>query len=137
MPETDQKEVAQVVRDSRLLAVPVLDAERRMAGIVTVDDIVDVVEEQASRDIQNIGGLEALDTPYLHTSVLEMVRKRAGWLAILFIGEMFIATGMGFFETEIAKAVVLLCFYRSSSVAEVIPDRRRPRSSFRRWRWAT
>ncbi|HXS76004.1 MAG TPA: magnesium transporter [Terracidiphilus sp.] len=110
VPETDQKEVAQVVRDSRLLAVPVLDAERRMVGIVTVDDIVDVVEEQASRDIQNIGGMEALDTPYLHTSVLEMVRKRAGWLAILFIGEMFTATAMGFFEAEIAKAVVLALF---------------------------
>ena len=108
--ETDQKEVAQVVRDNRLLAVPVLDAQRRMVGIVTVDDIVDVVEEQASRDIQNIGGMEALDTPYMHTSILEMVRKRAGWLAILFVGEMFTATAMGFFEAEIAKAVVLALF---------------------------
>jgi magnesium transporter len=109
-PETDQKQVAQVVRDNRLLAVPVLDTERHMVGIVTVDDIVDVVEEQASRDIQNIGGMEALDTPYLHTSIFEMVRKRAGWLAILFIGEMFTATAMGFFEVEIAKAVVLALF---------------------------
>src|SRR6516164_7487062 len=69
-PETDQKDVALIVRDNRLLAVPVLDADRRMVGIVTVDDIVDVVEEQASRDIQNMGGMEALDTPYLHTSIL-------------------------------------------------------------------
>ena len=88
-----------------MLAVPVLEADRRMVGIVTVDDIVDVVEEQASRDIQNIGGMEALDTPYMHTSLLEMVRKRAGWLAILFVGEMFTATAMSFFEEEIAKAV--------------------------------
>jgi magnesium transporter len=109
-PETDQKDVARVVRDNRLLAVPVLDAERRMVGIVTVDDIVDVVEEQASRDIQNMGGMEALDTPYLHTSILEMIKKRAGWLAILFVGEMFTATAMGFFEEEIAKAVVLALF---------------------------
>ena len=109
-PETDQKEVTRVVRDNRLLAVPVLDADRRMAGIVTVDDIVDVVEEQASRDIQNIGGMEALDTPYLHTSILQMIRKRAGWLAILFVGEMFTATAMGFFEEEIARAVVLALF---------------------------
>src|SRR5215813_488676 len=79
-PETEQKEVSTIVRDSRLLAVPVLDEERRMVGIVTVDDIVDVVEEEASRDIQNIGGMEALDTPYLHTTLSEMVRKRAGWL---------------------------------------------------------
>jgi magnesium transporter len=74
-PETDQTEVTRLVRDSRLLAVPVLEADRRMVGIVTVDDIVDVVEEQASRDIQNIGGMEALDTPYMHTSVFELVRK--------------------------------------------------------------
>ena len=109
-PETDQKEVTMVVRDNRLLAVPVLDADRRMVGIVTVDDIVDVVEEQASRDIQNIGGMEALDTPYLHTSIPQMIRKRAGWLAILFVGEMFTATAMGFFEEEIARAVVLALF---------------------------
>ena len=109
-PETDQQEVTRAVRDSRLLAVPVLEADRRMVGIVTVDDIVDVVEEKASRDIQNIGGMEALDTPYLHTSVIEMIRKRAGWLAILFVGEMFTATAMGFFEAEIAKAVVLALF---------------------------
>jgi len=109
-PETDQKEVSRIVRDSRLLAVPVLDTDRRMVGIVTVDDIVDVVEEEASRDIQNMGGMEALDTPYLHTTMVEMVRKRAGWLAILFIGEMFTATAMGFFEDEISKAVVLALF---------------------------
>jgi magnesium transporter len=108
-PETE-KEVSSVVRDSRLLAVPVLDADRRMVGIVTVDDVVDVVEEQASRDIQNLGGMEALDTPYMHSSLLEMVRKRAGWLAILFVGEMFTATAMSFFEEEIAKAVVLALF---------------------------
>jgi magnesium transporter len=109
-PDTDQQDVSRVVRNSRLLAIPVLAAERRMVGIVTVDDIVDVVEEAASRDIQNIGGMEALDTPYLHASLPQMVRKRAGWLAILFIGEMFTATAMGFFEGEISKAVVLALF---------------------------
>ena len=108
--ETEQKEVSALVRDNRLLAVPVLDGEGRMVGIITVDDIVDVVEEEASRDIQKIGGMEALDTPYLHTTMLEMVRKRAGWLAILFIGEMFTATAMGYFEDEISKAVVLALF---------------------------
>ena len=106
----NQKEVARTVRDSRLLAVPVLDQQRRMVGIVTVDDIVDVVEEEAARDIQNIGGSEALDGPYLHTPFLELVRKRAGWLAILFVGEMLTATAMGFFENEIAQAVVLALF---------------------------
>ncbi len=105
-----QKLVAKVVRESRLLAVPVLDEHKRMVGIVTVDDIVDVVKEEAARDIQNIGGAEALDTPYLHTPFLELVKKRAGWLAILFVGEMLTATAMGFFENEIAQAVVLALF---------------------------
>ncbi len=108
--EADQKDVVTVVRDSRLRAVPVLDATHRMVGIVTVDDIVDVVEEEASRDIQNVGGTEALDAPYLETTFFEMVKKRAGWLAILFVGEMFTATAMSFFEDEIAKALVLALF---------------------------
>ncbi len=108
--EASQKEVAAIVRSSRLVAVPVLDSGRHMIGIVTVDDIIDVVEEEASRDIQNIGGAEALDGPYLHTPFLELVRKRAGWLAILFVGEMFTATAMSFFEVEIAQAVVLALF---------------------------
>jgi magnesium transporter len=109
-PETDQADVSRIVRESRLLAVPVLASDHRMVGIITVDDIVDVVEEEASRDIQNIGGSEALDTPYMHTSLAQMVKKRAGWLAILFVGEMFTATAMGYFEEEIAKAVVLALF---------------------------
>jgi magnesium transporter len=109
-PATDQEEVAHIVRDNRILAVPVVNGQRQMVGIVTVDDIVDVVEELASRDIQNIGGSEALDTPYLHTSLFQMVKKRAGWLAILFVGEMFTATAMGYFEDEISKAVVLALF---------------------------
>lgn len=108
--EADQKKVAAIVGDSRLLAVPVLDREGRMVGIVTVDDIVDVVEEEASRDIQNVGGTVALDGPYLHAPYFELVRKRAGWLMILFIGEMLTATAMDFFENEIQRAVVLALF---------------------------
>jgi magnesium transporter len=108
--ETNEKDVAQIVRDNRILAVPVLNEDRQMVGIITVDDIVDVVEEVASRDIQNVGGSEALDIPYMRTSLFQMVRKRAGWLAILFVGEMFTATAMGYFEDEISKAVVLALF---------------------------
>jgi magnesium transporter len=108
--DADQKQVADVVRNSRLLAVPVLHNNGRMVGIVTVDDIVDVVEEEAARDIQNVGGMEALDGPYLHTPFGELVKKRAGWLTILFIGEMFTATAMTFFSNEIEKAVVLALF---------------------------
>jgi magnesium transporter len=110
LEEADQKVVAGVVRDSRLLAVPVLDEDGRMVGIVTVDDIVDVVEEEATRDIQNVGGTAALDGPYLHAPFFELVRKRAGWLMILFIGEMFTATAMSHFEGEIEAAVVLALF---------------------------
>jgi magnesium transporter len=81
-----------------------------MKGIVTVDDIVGVVEREAGEDIQKIGGSEALDEPYLRIAFVKMVRKRGGWLAALFLGEMLTATAMGFFEKEIAKAVVLALF---------------------------
>jgi magnesium transporter len=75
-----------------------------------VDDIVDVVQEEASEDIQKVGGMEALDAPYLEIGFWRMVRKRAGWLAVLFLGEMLTATAMGYFEHEIARAVVLALF---------------------------
>lgn len=109
-PEMDQEAVARLFTTHHLLAVPVLDAEGRMQGIVTVDDIVDVVQEEASEDIQKVGGMEALDAPYLEIGFWRMVRKRGGWLALLFAGEMLTATAMGHFEHEIAQAVVLALF---------------------------
>lgn len=108
--EMDQEEVARLFSEHHLLAIPVLDRERRMQGIVTVDDIVGVVEREAGEDIQKIGGSEALDEPYLRISFPRMIKKRGGWLAALFLGEMLTATAMGFFEKEIAKAVVLALF---------------------------
>jgi len=108
--DMDQEAVAKLVAQRHLLAIPVVDAERRMQGIVTVDDIVDVVQEEASEDIQKVGGMEALDEPYLEIGFWKMVKKRAGWLAILFVGEMLTATAMGYFEKEIARAVVLALF---------------------------
>jgi magnesium transporter len=92
------------------MAIPVIDAEGRMKGIVTVDDIVDVVEEEATEDIQKLGGMEALDTPYMQTSMAALVKKRAGWLSALFLGEMLTASAMGHYEDEIARAVVLALF---------------------------
>jgi len=77
---------------------------------VTVDDIVDVVREEATEDIQKIGGMEALDAPYLQIAFSRMVRKRAGWLAALFLGEMLTATAMAYYEDAIARAVVLALF---------------------------
>lgn len=108
--DMDQEALARLFSRRRVLAIPVLDASGRMIGIVTVDDIVDVVEQEASEDIQKVGGLEALDAPYMRIGFWEMVRKRAGWLTILFLGEMLTATAMGQFENEIAKAVVLALF---------------------------
>ncbi len=108
--DMDQETVAKLVTSHHLLAVPVLDAYGRVKGIVTVDDVVDVVQEEASEDIQKVGGMEALDAPYLQIGFWNMVRKRAGWLAILFVGEMLTATAMGYFQHEIAKAVVLALF---------------------------
>jgi len=108
--DLDQEAVANVMAESKLMAVPVVDADGRIKGIVTVDDIVDVVREEATEDIQKLGGMEALDAPYLQIAFSRMVRKRAGWLAALFIGEMLTATAMAFFEQEIAKAVILALF---------------------------
>ena len=108
--ETDQEAVAHLFADEGLLAIPVVDAEGKMKGVVTADDVVGVVQEEATEDIQKIGGSEALDEPYLQIGFSDMVRKRGRWLAVLFIGEMFTATAMGFFEKEIARAVILALF---------------------------
>ncbi len=97
-------------KDTDLSALPVTDTEGVLIGIVTVDDILDVAEKEATKDIQKIGGSEALDKPYLKIGLPTMVRKRATWLIILFLSEMLTATAMGKFETEIAKAVVLSIF---------------------------
>jgi magnesium transporter len=108
--DMDQEAVSRVFAESGLVAIPVVDAGGRMKGIVTVDDIVAVVEEEATEDIQKFGGVEALGAPYLETSFVSMLRKRAGWLAVLFLGEMLTATAMAFFEGAIARAVVLAVF---------------------------
>ena len=108
--QLDQEAVSLLFAQHHLMALPVVDASGQMKGIVTVDDIVDVVQEEATEDIQKIGGMEALDGPYLHISFAHMVRKRAGWLSALFLGEMLTATAMGYYEREIARAVVLALF---------------------------
>ncbi len=108
---TDKREAAvEAFKDSDLVSLPVTDSEGILLGIVTVDDILDVAEEEATEDIQKIGGSEALDEPYMKIALPRMVRKRASWLIILFLSEMLTATAMGRFEDEIAKAVVLSIF---------------------------
>jgi magnesium transporter len=108
--DLDQEAVSRVFRKSGLIAIPVVDAQRHMKGVVTVDDVVEVVSEEATEDIQKIGGTEALGEPYLTIRFSRMLKKRAGWLSALFLGEMLTATAMGFFEKEIDRAVVLALF---------------------------
>lgn len=108
--DMDQELLARTFTQSGLLAIPVVDTAGRMKGVVTADDVVDVVTEEATEDIQKIGGTEALDGPYLGVPLLQMIQKRGGWLAALFLGEMLTATAMGYFEHEIAQAVVLALF---------------------------
>jgi magnesium transporter len=108
--ELDQEAVARVIAQHDILAVPVVDAERRVKGIVTVDDVVDVVETEATEDIQKIGGTVALDAPYLQTSVREMIQKRAGWLMVLLVGQMFTISALALYQERFQTAAVLVLF---------------------------
>lgn len=110
LEELDQEAVGAVLKDHNLVAVPVVDVEGRMKGVVTVDDVVHVVHEEATEDIQKMGGTEALDAPYLNVGLVQMIRKRGLWLALLFLGEMLTASAMQYYEGEIAAAVVLALF---------------------------
>ena len=106
----DQEAVAHIMAEQDLNAIPVVDADGRMKGIVTIDDVVDVVQQAATEDIQKLGGQEALDVPYMETRIGSLVKKRAGWLSVLFVGELLTASAMGRYEHEIAQAVVLAMF---------------------------
>ncbi len=106
----DQESVARIMAEHDLNAIPVVDEEGRMKGIVTIDDVVDVVQQAATEDIQKLGGMEALETPYMQTTLASLVKKRAGWLSVLFVGELLTASAMGRYEHEIARAVVLAMF---------------------------
>lgn len=108
--EMDQESVSRLFTQHRYVALPVVDDTRRMRGVVTVDDILDVSQEEATEDIHKLGGTEALDAPYPQVPLLEMLKKRAGWLMLLFVGEMFTTTAMHHFEGQIAQAVVLALF---------------------------
>lgn len=106
----DQEEAIQVFRMENRVALPVADDQGILLGIVTIDDMLWIANEEHTEDIQKIGGTEALDEPYLDMPIMKLIKKRVGWLVVLFIGEMLTATAMGFFEDEIAKAVVLALF---------------------------
>jgi magnesium transporter len=107
---TDREDVARLISKYNLLAVPVVDEDKRVIGIVTVDDVIDAIVKEQTEDVQKFGGMEALDEPYTEISFAKMIRKRAGWLCALFLSEMLTATAMQHFEQEIARAVVLSMF---------------------------
>jgi magnesium transporter len=105
-----QEDALNIFRKYDRTALPVVDSGGVLVGLVTIDDMLDVAEEEATEDIQKFGGMEAVDETYMRIPLLTMVRKRAGWLVVLFLGEMLTASAMGFYEGEIAKAVVLALF---------------------------
>ena len=107
--EMDQEALARLFAEHDLLAMPVVDDLGRMKGIVTVDDIVDVVQEEATEDIQKYGGMEALEEPYLRIGLADLLRKRAGWLSLLFVGGLFTTLAMRSYEDQLA-AVGLIVF---------------------------
>lgn len=106
----DREEAAKQMKKYDRVALPVTDSDGVLIGIVTVDDMIDVVEKEATEDIQKMAAVETLDEPYLRINFFRMLKKRAGWLTILFLGEMLTATAMSYFENEIARAVVLALF---------------------------
>ncbi len=108
--DDDQEIAVKVFQDHDRVALPVIDKSGILVGIVTVDDVMDVVEEENTEDFQKFGGTEGLELSYTKTSLWELVKKRAGWLVILFLSEMLTASAMAYFDGEISKAVVLALF---------------------------
>lgn len=108
--ETDQEECARLMSRYDLLALPVVDAEGRLVGVITHDDLVDVLQEEATEDLQRFGGAQPLGRPYLSVGVLESVRKRVWWLLLLFVTETFTGTVLRHFEHHLQAAVALAFF---------------------------
>ncbi len=108
--DLDQEQIGQIFSKQELMAIPVVDKYQKMVGIVTFDDVAQAVQEEATEDIHKIGAVETLDAPYLQISFLKMIQKRVYWLMILFVGEMFTATALGYFEHYLQRAVVLSLF---------------------------
>jgi magnesium transporter len=106
----EQRDIIDVFQMNNRVALPVVDDKNVLLGIVTIDDVLWIAEEEYTEDIQKLGGMEALREPYLEVPFKTLIKKRVGWLIVLFLGEMLTASAMAFFETEITKAVVLALF---------------------------
>jgi magnesium transporter len=109
-PLTDREEVARLISKYDLLAVPVIDDDGRVLGIVTVDDVIDAIVQENTEDVQKFGGMAALDQPYMQIGFTMMIRKRAGWLCALFLSEMLTASAMQSFQSELERTLVLTLF---------------------------
>ena len=109
-PASDREEVARLIAEYDLVAIPVVDDQERMLGIVTVDDVIDAIQEEQTEDVQKLGGMEALDEPYMQISIGGMLKKRAGWLSILMVSEMFTTSALQHFDSELQKLPVLMLF---------------------------
>jgi magnesium transporter len=109
-PDADREEVASLISRHDLLAIPVIDSKGLILGIVTVDDVIDAIIAESTEDVQKFGGVEALGKPYMQIGFGSMLKKRAGWLSVLFLSEMLTASAMQHFEAEIEKAIVLTLF---------------------------
>lgn len=109
-PDTPQEEVSQLTSNYDLVALPVVDQDRRLLGVVTVDDVIDVIQEEQTEDAQKFGGMQALEEPYMQVSLWQNVRKRAGWLSVLAVSEMFTASAMAHYQTDIDRATMLAQF---------------------------
>ena len=109
-PEADRADVARMTAEYDLVAVPVVDEQRWLHGVVTVDDVIDAIVEEQTEDVQKLGAVQPLEEPYFQTSLFSLVRKRAGWLVILFIGEMFTGTAMRHYEDVLAGTLALTLF---------------------------
>jgi magnesium transporter len=107
---TDQEECARIMKRYDLLALPVVNGNNRLLGVITIDDVVDVLEEEATEDIQRLGGAQPLDQPYLTTRISLVTRKRIGWLLLLFLTESLTGTVLRHFEGEL-QSVVALAFF--------------------------
>ncbi len=109
-PDSLQEEVSQLTSNYDLVALPVVDHEKRLLGVVTVDDVIDVIQEEQTEDAQKVGGMEALDEPYMQIGLWQNVRKRGGWLAVLAVGEMLTASVMARYEHDLGRVVLLSQF---------------------------
>jgi magnesium transporter len=109
-PSADREEVSRVIANYDLVALPVVSESGHVMGVITVDDVIDAIQEEQTEDVQKFGGMEALDEPYMQISLPAMIKKRAGWLSVLLVSEMFTTTAMQHFDKELQRVAALILF---------------------------